>query len=78
MEDAEGTAFVLEGGAREDLCTNVSKKLLSQFASGFPKSWARSVNAERKRLRQILDLKVKEERGKKREKKRNNFPVSRR
>ncbi len=55
--DSEGAEWQLEGGAREELSGSTPKKVLAQFAAGFPKGWARSANAERRRLRQIQQLK---------------------
>lgn len=42
---------------REDLSLGTPKKLLSQFSTGFPKTWSRGANQERRRLRTIQDMK---------------------
>ena len=56
--DAAGHEWVLSGPAAADLSVGVPARLVGQFAGGFPKTWARVVSAERRRLRQIMELKV--------------------
>ena len=57
--DVQGNEFELQGGADAELSAPTTpKKLLGQFAGGFPKGWSRATNAERRRLRQLDEMKV--------------------
>jgi hypothetical protein len=58
VKDVAGAEYVVEGGAEEALSkTGTPKKLLNQFQKGFPASWSRVTNQERRRLRQVQDMK---------------------
>jgi hypothetical protein len=55
--DADGGEWQLEGEPREELSHGTPRKILEQFRAGFPAGWARATGAERRRLRQIQELK---------------------